>query len=586
MTSDLARLRGIYRHVSPRRRLQFLGLLGLSFAGIVAELMTIGAVVPILLIALSPDRLADFPIVNDLISSIGNRVGIGQIASTALLLTISALAATVIRLLMHWYAQRLVFALNHDLATKLYGKMLRQPFEWYSRSHSSAVLSAVDKVYHISTGVVLPLVNALTSLIIATFIAALLFAIHPFATAMATLLVGCVYLGLIFVTRHQNFAAAKASARLRDERTKVLQESSGGIRDILLDQTQPVFEAKFSQLDHKFNQTIVWGQLVTLMPRIFVEGALIVLIALLALWFQRQPGGLIGALPALGALAIGAQRLLPLVQQIYAGYGGYSLAIGNIDDVLAMLNSPVDESIVATHGLDPLPFEDRIECRDIGFSYTSTRDALSDINLTIRSGQRIGIIGKTGSGKSTLSDLLMGLLAPTSGGLFVDGVKLTDQNIARWKLQIAHVPQFIFLSDDSIAANVAFGLPQIDRARVADCIRQAGLANWVDTLPDRLDTFVGERGVRLSGGQRQRIGIARALYKNARLLILDEATSSLDTETEKLVMGEVNLLAENLTIVIIAHRLSTVAQCDQIVRLDNGRIAAIGPYDDVVGQAN
>lgn len=583
-TSDLTRLRRVFSHISPRRRWQFVGLFILSLIGILAELLTIGAVAPVLLIALQPDKLADIPVVGPLITNISASLGVGLVASTTILLAISALSATAIRLLLHWYSQKLVFSLNHDFASGLYHRMLRQPFEWYSRHHSSAIISAVEKVYYVSVGVILPLVNALTALVIAVCIAVLLFAINPFATALAALVVGSVYGILIFLTRQQNFAVAKASAKLREERTKVLQESSGGIRDILLDQTQPIFESKFNGLDRDFNRTLVWGQMVTLMPRIFVEGALIVLIALLAFWFQRQPGGLVAALPALGALAIGAQRLLPLVQQVYAGYGGYVLAIGNIDDVLDLLDSPMDETVVETAGLEPLPFTSTVECRDLDFSYNGTRKALAGVNVTIRAGQRVGIIGKTGSGKSTLSDLLMGLLSPSSGGLFVDGVKLDETTIARWKLQIAHVPQFIFLSDDSIAANVAFGIPDVDHAKVADCVRQAGLADWLETLPDGLNTFVGERGVRLSGGQRQRIGIARALYKDARFLILDEATSSLDTETEQLVMEAVESLSHDLTIVIIAHRLSTVSTCDQIIRLENGRVAEVGTYGIVVGK--
>lgn len=578
----VGRLRRIAAHISPRRRLQFLLLGVLSLVGIAAELLTIGAVLPVLLIALQPDRLADIPIVSGAIGLFGSATGLSPLASAAILLAVAAVAATVMRLLIQWYTQRLVFALNHDFTTVLFGRILRQPFEWHAHHHSTIMLSAIDKVYQISIGVVLQLAIAATAFLIALFIVVLLFVINPVAAALAAVVVGAVYSALIIVTKARNASAARQISRLRDQRFKTLQESSGGIRDILLDQTQPIFERRFRDQDYRFNREMIWSQIVLVLPRLIVEGALIVLIALLALWFSRQPGGLFLALPALGAMAIGAQRLLPLVQQIYAGYSGYALAIGQIDDVLDLMESPIDDSVRPLGETPPLPFERDIVFRDVDFSYLTSKRALRGINLTIRVGERVGIIGKTGSGKSTLADLLMGLLRPEAGQLLVDGVPLAEHTIAGWKRQIAHVPQHIFLSDDSIAANVAFGHHEIDHARVLNCLRQAGLSEWVQELPDGVNSYVGERGVRLSGGQRQRIGIARALYKNARLLVLDEATSSLDNETEQFVMDAVNSLGDDLTIVIIAHRLSTVEPCDRIIRLENGRIGKIGRYADVV----
>lgn len=583
ISQGMGRLRRIYGHLTPRRRLQFALLVMLSLISAVAELITIGAVLPVLFIALQPEKLGNFPLAAETIGRADNWLGLSPLTAAAILLAVAAVTATAMRLLIQWYSQRLVFALNHDLSTRLYGRILRQPFEWHAHHHSTIILSAIEKVYQISIGVVLPLVNALSGLLIALFVVALLFAINPVAAALAALVVGLVYAVLVMATRTRNAAAAIGAARLRDQRMKTIQESGGGIRDIVLDQTQQIFERRFADLDIQFNRVQVWNQIVLVLPRLIVEGALIVLIALLALWFSRGPGGLLIALPALGAMAIGAQRLLPLVQQVYAGYSGYSLAIGQIDDVLDLLDTPVDETVRPMHEIVPLPFEHDIRFASVNFSYHNSKPALHDVSLTISAGERIGIIGRTGSGKSTFVDLLMGLLRPESGDIFVDGVALDSKTIARWKRQIAHVPQHIFLADDSIAANVAFGQTTVDRARVRQSLDQAGLGEWLNGLPTGVDTFVGERGIRLSGGQRQRIGIARALYKDAKLLVLDEATSSLDNETEQLVMDAVNALRHDLTIVIIAHRLSTVEPCDRIVKLEAGRIASIGSYADIVG---
>lgn len=580
------RLRRIYGQLSRRRRLQFLLLALLSLVGVIAELLTIGAVLPLLFIALQPDQLARFPLVNNIIQSVTGSLGVVPLAAAAILLAIAAVGATVIRLLIQWYTQRLVFAVNHDLATQLYGKILRQPFEWHAHHHSSIILSAMEKVYQISVGVILSFVSAVSSLIISLFVVGLLFAINPTAAALAALLVGLIYALLILLTKTRNAAASSRMAALRDQRVHILQESSGGIRDIALDQTQPYFEQRFSELDRQFNKTLVWNQMVMVLPRIMIEGALIILIAMLAVWFSARPGGLTLAIPALGAMAIGAQRLLPLVQQVYTGYGNYALSIGQIDDVLDLLELPVDEPGAAAATIDDVPFEREIRFADVTFDYHSSERALHHIDLSIKAGERVGIIGRTGSGKSTLVDLMMGLLRPTSGEIRIDGKPLTDRSLPGWKSHIAHVPQHIFLADNSIATNVAFGQEAVDRERVEQCLAQAGLADWIATLPNGMDSFVGERGVRLSGGQRQRVGIARALYKDARLLVLDEATSSLDNETEQVVMDAVNGLDRKLTVVIIAHRLSTVEACDTIVRLDAGRIATIGSFTHVVADGN
>jgi ABC-type multidrug transport system fused ATPase/permease subunit len=296
-----------------------------------------------------------------------------------------------------------------------------------------------------------------------------------------------------------------------------------------------------------------------------------VLIAGLALMLSRGPGGLVEALPVLGALALGAQRLLPLMQSIYQGWaqvlGGRQL----LDDVLGFLDLPVHDRDLPRAPVTPLPFRRDLVLRDVNFRYgPDLPKVLDGVTLRIAKGERIGLIGKTGSGKSTLMDLIMGLLEPTTGELRVDGQLLHASSIRAWQAQIAHVPQAIYLADGTIAENIAFGLEpdRIDMDRVREASRQAEVASFVEGLAEKYDTLVGERGVRLSGGQRQRIGLARALYRRASVLVLDEATSALDTETEAAVMESIRGLGREMTILIVAHRLSTVAMCDRVFRIE------------------
>ncbi len=302
------------------------------------------------------------------------------------------------------------------------------------------------------------------------------------------------------------------------------------------------------------------------------------LISIFVLALSYRPGGMNDALPVLGMLALGAQRLLPLMQQLY---GNWSVVTGNkaaMLDVLDLLDQKLPTSANQPSPL-PLLFSEAIIFDNIRFQYEINGPwVLNGIDLVIPKGSRAGFIGSTGSGKSTALDLLMGLLEPTEGRIQVDGQTISHEHQRAWQRSIASVPQNIFLTDSTITENIAFGIPvdQIDIERVLQAAEQARIAEFIENCPKGYNTIVGERGVRLSGGQRQRIGIARALYKKASVLIFDEATSALDSETEDAVMQAIEGLSKNLTILIIAHRISTLKNCDFIIKLDNGKITMQG----------
>ena len=304
----------------------------------------------------------------------------------------------------------------------------------------------------------------------------------------------------------------------------------------------------------------------------------LVLVAALAIVIIVRDGGLVTALPVLGTLALGAQRLLPLTQQAYSGWAALLTAGPMLADILDILRLPNSQQYSMPPATEKLPFHRDIVFNNVGFSYPQTsQPTLSGINLAIPRGTRVGVAGRTGSGKSTLMDMVLGLLSPGTGQILVDGVELSDINRAAWQARIAHVPQSIYLSDASIAENIAFGLPtnDIDHELVVAAASQAKLASLIEFLPQGYRTLVGERGVRLSGGQRQRIGIARALYKQADVLVFDEATNALDSETESEVMSAIAGLGREMTIFIIAHNLSLLEGCDIVIALDAGRVKSI-----------
>lgn len=325
------------------------------------------------------------------------------------------------------------------------------------------------------------------------------------------------------------------------------------------------------------------NQFLSAFPRYALEALGLVGIAFLGGLLVLQNGSGVAVIPLLGALALGAQRLLPAMQQVYRFWAALKGFNADLKGVLDMLNQPLPFEVCIR---EPWPFSESIILDSVRYRYgLDQQEVLKGINLEIRHGERIGLIGGTGSGKSTTVDLLMGLLKPTSGQLIVDGNNLhcpsRPELLVAWRAAIAHVPQSIYLADNSIMENIAFGVPkeQIDFSRVRKAADHAQLTSFINSCPEGFNTFVGERGVRLSGGQRQRIGIARALYKHARIIVFDEATSALDTSTEEAVIEALEGLSRELTVVMIAHRLSTLKSCDRIFRLENGRIEAQGSAD-------
>lgn len=310
------------------------------------------------------------------------------------------------------------------------------------------------------------------------------------------------------------------------------------------------------------------------------------LIAALAYTLAQQSDGIAKAIPVLGALALGAQRLLPVLQQAYGAWSSIQGGKASLQDTLELLDQPLPD-YAGQPAAKPLPFRQYINLNQLSFRYSpQTPWVLKNLDLRIVKGSRVGFIGATGSGKTTLLDIVMGLLQPTDGMIEIDGQSITTSNNRSWQAHIAHVPQAIFLADSTIEENIAFGVPknQIDHERVRQAAHQAQIAEIIETWPKHYQTFVGERGIRLSGGQRQRIGIARALYKQADVIIFDEATSALDNETEQAVMQAIEGFSEDLTILIIAHRLTTLKNCTQIVELGNGGIKRTGSYQDIVTQ--
>jgi ABC-type multidrug transport system fused ATPase/permease subunit len=578
-------LRRILRHVPQRRRREGIAVLGLMLVGACAELLTIGAILPLLTLLADPEAAEKHRMLRelrDVMNLSGDRESLTVFGA---IFCAVAVGAAAVRIILAWATKRFVFRIGYDLGISLYTRMLYQPYEFHVSSNSSRILSSLSNIQKLLTGMLQPLMQGITAVIIATFILAALLLINAPVALAAIASFAAIYIGVSLATRARLSRISKTVAQTSQLRIQAAREALGGIRDVLLDGSQPLHISKFAAIDRELRDAQASATMISVTPRFVVEGLGMVMIVILALVLHSTGDGLASTLPILGALAIGAQRMLPLLQQTFAGWASIMANRAIFVQIIELLEHHLPEDVDTRHETTKLPFDQNLVLDRISFFYDpGGREVLSDISLHVEKGSRIGFVGKTGSGKSTLMDLIMGLLSPTSGEIRVDGAVLRGPNVVSWQRQVAHVPQHIFLADASLLANVAFGTPpeSIDRERVADACRRADIHEFIISQPEGYDTRAGERGVKLSGGQRQRIGIARALYKQSSVLILDEATSALDDATEAEVMRAVERLGRDLTIFIIAHRITTLKGCDRICRLEQGSLVASGSYEDLI----
>jgi len=560
----------LWHHLSRRRRRQFWLLFSLMLVSAVAEVVSLGAVLPFLGILIDPERLFS----QSLVANVALGFGITSAHQLVLPLTVgfamAALIAGAIRIFLLWVSTKLAFATGAELSMEVYRRTLYQPYWVHVTLNSSEVISGItSKVHGVVFGVLLPMQALFSSTVLLVAIMLALIAIDPMVASVAAVGFGASYGSITWFSRHRLHSNSQRIAHEQTQVIKALQEGLGGIRDVLLDGTQSVYCDIYRRADHSLRRAQGNNSFIGQSPRYVMEALGMVLIAALAYALSRQPGGIASALPVLGALALGAQRLLPALQQIYYGWASIAGSYASLADTIALLVQPLPAELLQA-APSPLLFHDTIRFEAVSFRYSNDAPwVLDEINLTISKGSRVGFVGSTGSGKSTLLDLLMGLLIPTMGELLVDGQSLGGNRLRAWQKTIAHVPQSIYLADATLAENIAFGVPPeaIDMVRVRQAARQAQIADFIEGSRQGYQAHVGERGIRLSGGQRQRIGIARALYKQARVLVFDEATSALDNATEQSVMDAIEGLSRDLTILIIAHRLTTVRRCDTIVEM-------------------
>ncbi len=559
------------------------------FAASFAEILSIGAVLPFLAVLTNPDRIFQLPSAKPFINLIGITFSSQLLLPLTIGFGVAAFISGAMRLLLLWASTRISYATGADLSISIYRRTLYQPYSIHVSRNSSEVINGISgKASSVIGAIILPSLTIISSAIMLIVILMALVSIDPVIALVAFGGFGLIYAIIIRLTRGRMLINSQSIARESTQLIKSLQEGLGGIRDVLIDGCQTVYCEIYRNADLPLRRAQGNSNFISQSPRFGIEALGMMLIAALAYLLAHQPDGVAKAIPVLGALALGAQRLLPVLQGSYASWSSIQSGQVSLKDTLELLDQPLPE-YVDQPPAKPIPFHQQLTLKQLSFRYTpQTPWVLKNLDLTIKKGSRIGFIGLTGSGKSTLLDVIMGLLQPNEGTVEIDNQIITIHNTRQWQAHIAHVPQAIFLADSTIQENIAFGVPinKIDLTLVKQAAEKAQIADIIETWPKKYNTFVGERGIRLSGGQRQRIGIARALYKQADVIIFDEATSALDNKTEAAVMQSIESLGKDLTLLIIAHRLTTLQNCDQIIELANGGIKRIGTYQEIVGEQN
>lgn len=552
--------------------------------GVLAEAGTVAAVVPVVTAMSDPGKVMALPAIQPVIRLLDIQSGESLRRSLCLLFLLFVLTSSGIRLLYLWYSLRLSFAIGSDYAEMAYRRTLHLPYEDQTKLSSSYFLTVLAvKMQSIVVVGLVPILATFGAAILALAIATTLFLLSPEITTILAGVVVLIFVLMIALFRIPLRRVGEAIASIQPVFIEKLQIARGGIREIILDNTQDYFINELTRTERALRKHQIVNGFFVSSPRYFMELIFIIVLVGLSYRLFVETPDTSAVLPILSIIAIGVLKILPSAQIILLNWATVRSALPGISDALALFEEDVPEQdrrpVTA-----PLPFQRNIVLRDVWYRYGPEDPwILKGIDLEIRRGERVGIIGPTGAGKSTLIDLIMGLLPPTKGTASIDDIPLDQQTRKAWGKRIAHVPQSIYLTDASVAENIAFGVPKdrISASEVVASAKKADIASFVEDGASGFATLVGERGGRISGGQRQRIGIARALYKHADVIVLDEATSALDSATEERIMATILAFGRDTTIIMIAHRLTTLKACDRIVELDFGQIKRICAYGDI-----
>ncbi len=584
----------VYRRIvdllNARERRVFVALICMTVAMGVLDMLGIASVLPFLAVLADPSVVERSALLDGLRVVIGADKPMDLLMALAGVIFVAVLVGVCARAATFYALTRFTKMRVPSLGARLLERHLAQPYDWFlNRNTADLGTSLLAEVAVVVEGPVDAAMRLVAHGAIAVSIAGLLIYMEP-AGALVAAAVACLCYGAVLILAHHRLARLGIRrAAANRQRFQIAQEAFGGIKEVKVLGLESAYLRRFREPARRMADAQARAEIFSELPRHALEGIAIGGMLAFVLWLLAARGGdLEAVLPVLGAYAFAGARLFPELQQVFRSLTRIRFGRSALEELHAELRSAPSAALPEGVPATPLGLTDKLVLRDVVYSYPeAARPSLGGLSLEVEANTTVGIVGATGAGKTTVVDVILGLLTPQSGEMAVDGVRVDGSNVRRWRRSIGYVPQSIYLTDDTLAANIAFGVEpaEVDDDAVERAARIASLDDVAARLPEGFRTLVGERGARLSGGQRQRVGIARALYRDPDILIFDEATSALDAATERAVMEAVERLGRRKTIILIAHRLSTVRRCDKILMMEDGRVVGAGTYDELVGQS-
>ncbi len=588
MLSNLRKLKDIFTR---REQLQLIGLLFAIIAMSFLQAIGIASVLPFIALIMEPNMIFDNYWLNLIFETLNFRSIRLFIIFVGLTMFCLIIVSNAVSAIATWLNIKFSLMLNHRLSRRLLEKYLNMPYAFFLNRNSSDLSNKIlHEVTGLTAGYVTPILNFITRALVTIFILSMLLLVDVWVSLAAIVLLGCTY-GFFFwrINRSLTYRGAR-QAEIAQLLFKAVNEAFGGIKEVKVLNKEAYFVENYSEHSLKLARLASWHQVIAQLPRFVLEAVAfggIIIFVLYLLLTQKDARQVI---PLASLFAFAGYRLMPALSEMFQSAASIKYTQVILDrvhsDIVegAKAETNIESSQIST--LQPLKFESEILLKNIDYSYPNApRQILFNINVAIKHNTSVAFIGPTGAGKTTLVDIILGLLMPQEGLLLVDGVPVAENNVKHWQQNLGYVPQQIYLSDDTVKRNIAFGLAdcEIDHAEIERAARIANIHEFIsEELPEQYKTMVGERGVRLSGGQRQRIGIARALYHEPKIIVFDEATSALDGATEDGVLEALENAARSKTLIIIAHRLTTVKNCEMVYILERGKIVAGGTYNHLM----
>ena len=552
-----------------------------------AEFFSIASIVPFITVLTNPTKLFDIFLIKQIANILGYQNADQLLLPFVFLFMASSTIAGLIKIINIWLSNKYSAFIGSDFSIQAYQKIISQPLIFFKNKKSSEIINAVIRQSGRTTIFIKFTIQFLSTLLIIFSIVGTLLFINWRITFIAFIVFLLFYTSFISILRKRLISNGAFINESSQKQIKGIQEGIGGIREIILNQNHNFYLSLFNKVDRPLKLIEAQNQSLLAFPRYILETVGLIMLASLSAVIGLNNSSNTDAIVLIAVFGLGAQRLLPAMQQCYTAFGGMYSEYAAVIEIIKTLELKENTNI-KFQSKNKFQFKNNIQLEDVSFKYTDNSDyILRNINCKINAGERVAIIGKTGTGKSTLTDLIMGLLLPSNGKIMVDGIDInkSDGNylINQWRSKISHVPQNIFLADSSITENIAFGIPKnkINFEKVVSAAKQSQIFDFISESKDGFDMQVGEKGVKLSGGQKQRIAIARALYRDSKLLVLDEATSALDFKTEKIIMKSIDNLSRDITIIKITHKINLLKSFDKIFYIDKNKSLSYIDRNDI-----